>query len=101
MPALHRRAAAWFARQGQAVDAIRHTQAAGDWPAAARLLADHALSLTLDGQARTIEVLVRSFPPGAAADPELALVRAGSELLQGHLDEAAAHLNVATSYAET
>jgi len=101
MPALHRRAAAWFARHGQVVDAIRHTQAAGDWPEAARLLADHAFSLTLDGQARTIEVLIRSFPPGAAADPELALVRAGSDLLQGHLDEAAAHLNVATSYAET
>jgi LuxR family transcriptional regulator, maltose regulon positive regulatory protein len=99
VPALHRRAAAWFARQGQAVDAIRHTQAAGDWPAAARLLADHAFSLTLDGQARTIEVLVRAFPSGAAADPELALVRAGSELLQGHLDEAAAHLAVAASYA--
>jgi LuxR family transcriptional regulator, maltose regulon positive regulatory protein len=101
MPALHRRAAAWFARQGQVVDAIRHTQAAGDWPQAARLLADHAFSLTLDGQARTIEVLVRSFPAGAAADPELALVRAGSDLLQGHLDEAAAHLAVATSYAGT
>jgi LuxR family transcriptional regulator, maltose regulon positive regulatory protein len=101
VPALHRRAAAWFARHGQVVDAIRHTQEAGDWPEAARLLADHAFSLTLDGQARTIELLVRSFPPGAAADPELALVRAGSDLLQGHLDEAAAHLAVATSYAET
>jgi LuxR family maltose regulon positive regulatory protein len=101
VPALHRRAAAWFARHGQVVDAIRHTQAAGDWPEAARLLAGHALSLTLDGQARTIEVLVRSFPPGAASDPELALVRAGSDLLQGHLDEAAAHLAVAASYAGT
>ncbi len=101
VPALHRRAAAWFARRGQVVDAIRHTQAAGDWHDAARLLADHALSLTLDGQARSIEVLVLAFPPGAAADPELALVRAGSDLLQGHLDEAAAHLNVATSYAAT
>ena len=99
MPTLHRRAAEWFARHGQVVDAIRHTQAAGDWPEAARLLADHALSLTLDGQARTIEVLIRSFPAGAAADPELALVRAGSDLLQGHLDEAAAHLDVATAYA--
>ena len=33
----------------------------------------------------------------AGADPELALVRAGSDLVQGHLDEAAAHLAVATS----
>jgi len=101
VPALHRRAAAWFARQGRVVDAIRHTQAAGDWPEAARLLADHAFGLTLDGQARTVEVLVRAFPPGTASDPELALVRAGSDLVQGHLDEAAAHLAVATSYAET
>jgi LuxR family maltose regulon positive regulatory protein len=30
LPALHRRAATWFIRQGQVVDAIRHTQAAGD-----------------------------------------------------------------------
>ena len=99
--ALHRRAAAWFAQHGHMVDAIRHTQAAGDWPDAARMLADHAFSLTLDGQARTVEVLVRAFPLGAAADPELALVRAGSDLVQGHLDEAAAHLAVAAAHAET
>jgi LuxR family maltose regulon positive regulatory protein len=99
VPALHRRAAGWFARQGQVVDAIRHTQAAGDWAGAARLLADHAFSLTLDGQAQTMQALVRAFPPGAD-DPELALVRAGTDLVQGRLDEAAAHLAVAQSYAK-
>ena len=36
VPALHRRAAGWFTRHGQVADAIRHTQAAGDWPDAAR-----------------------------------------------------------------
>ena len=101
VPELHRRAAEWFTKQGQLVDAIRHTQAAGDWPDAARLLADHSFSLTLDGQAQTIQALVRAFPPGAGADPELALVRANGELVQGHLSEAAAHLAVATSYSET
>ena len=101
VPALHRRAAAWFAEQGQVVDAIRHTQAAGDWPDAARLLADHSFSLTLDGQAQTIQALLRAFPPGAADHPELALVRAAVDLLQGRLDEAAAHLAVAETYAET
>jgi LuxR family transcriptional regulator, maltose regulon positive regulatory protein len=100
MPALHRRAAGWFIHHGEVAEAVRHTQAAGDWPGAARLLADHALSLTLDGQARTIEVLLRAFPAGAAADPELALVRAGVDLAQGRLDEAAAHLAVADTYAE-
>ena len=101
VPALHRRAAGWFAQHGQVVEAIRHTQAAGDWPGAARLLADQSFSLTLDGQAQTIQALLRAFPPGAGADPELALVRAGGDLVQGRLDEAAAHLAVAETYAET
>jgi len=101
VPALHLRAAGWFAQHGQVVEAIRHTQAAGDWPGAARLLADHSFSLTLDGQAQTIQALLRAFPPGAGADPELALVRAGGDLVRGHLDEAAAHLAVAETYAET
>ena len=84
------------------VEAIRHTQAAGDWSDAARLLADHSFSLTLDGQAQTIQVLLRAFPPGAPADdPELALVHAADDLLHGHLDEATAHLAVAETYVET
>jgi LuxR family maltose regulon positive regulatory protein len=79
--ALHRRAADWFTEHGQIVDAIRHRQAAGDWPGAARLLADHAFSLTLDGHLQTIQALLRAFPPGAPADdPELALVRATSDV---------------------
>ena len=100
VPALHRRAADWFIQHGQVVDAIRHTQAAGDWPRAARLLADHSFSLTLDGQTQTIQALVQAFPPGAD-HPELALVRATVDLVQGRLDEAAAHLAVAETYAET
>ena len=99
--ALHRRAAAWFTRHGQVAEAIRHTQAAGDWSDAARLLADHSFSLTLDGQAQTIQALLRAFPQGAADHPDLALVRAGGDLVQGHLDEAAAHLAVAESHVDT
>ena len=100
VPALHGRAAAWFTQHGQIVDAIRHTQAAGDWPGAARLLADHSLSLTLDGHTETIQALLRAFPPGVD-HLELALVRAMSDLGRGYLDEAAAHLAVAETYAET
>jgi LuxR family maltose regulon positive regulatory protein len=103
VPALHRRAAEWFIQHGQLVEAIRHTQAAGDWPGAARLLADHSFSLTLDGQLQTVEALLRAFPRGAGADnPELALVHAVVELfVRGRLDEAAAHLAVAATCAET
>jgi LuxR family transcriptional regulator, maltose regulon positive regulatory protein len=100
VPALHRRAAGWFIRDGQMAEAIRHTQAAGDWPEAARLLADHSFSLTLDGQAQTMQALLRAFPPGGN-HPELALVRATVDLLQGRLNQAAAHLAVAETYAET
>jgi LuxR family transcriptional regulator, maltose regulon positive regulatory protein len=100
VPALHRLAAAWLGQHGQVVDAIRHTQAAGDWPDAARLLADHSFSLTLDGYAQTAQALVRAFPPGED-HPELALVRAGGDFVQGRLDEAAAYLAVAETYART
>ena len=100
VPALHRRAAAWFIEHDQVASAVRHTQAAGDWPSAARLLADHAVSLALDGQAQTIQALLRAFPPGGG-HPELALAHANVDLLQGRLDEAAVHLSGAERYVET
>jgi LuxR family transcriptional regulator, maltose regulon positive regulatory protein len=100
---LHRLAAQWFNEHGEIVDSIRHTQAAGDWSDAARLLADHSFGLTLDGQAQTIQTLLRAFPPGAVTEgPDIPLARATSELARGRLDEAAAHLTVAeTSIAVT
>jgi LuxR family maltose regulon positive regulatory protein len=100
IPALHRRAAGWFTRHGQVAEAVQHTQAAGDWPEAARLLADQSFSLTLDGQAETMQALLRAFPPGED-HPGLALVRAMGDLAQGRLDQAAAHLAVAETHAET
>jgi LuxR family transcriptional regulator, maltose regulon positive regulatory protein len=99
-PELHRRAAQWLSEHGRVIDAIRHTQAAGDWSDAARLLADHSFSLTLDGHAQTMQALARAFPPGED-HPELSLVHAGVDLVHGRLDEAAAHLAVAETYAET
>jgi LuxR family transcriptional regulator, maltose regulon positive regulatory protein len=100
VPALHRRAADWFIRHGQMVDAVRHTQAAGDWPGAAQLLADHSFSLMLDGQTQTMQALLWAFPQGAD-HPELAQVRATVDVVQGRLDEAAAQLDVAEAYAGT
>jgi len=99
VPALHRQAAGWFIGHGQVADAIRYTQAAGDWRDAARLLADHSFSMMLDGQAQTIQALLGAFPPGSD-HPELALVRAMNDYILGHLDDAAAHLAVAESHVE-
>jgi LuxR family maltose regulon positive regulatory protein len=103
LPALHRLAAGWLSEHGEIIDAVRHTQAAGDWPDAARLLADHSFSLMLDGQDQTIQALLRAFPSGAVTEgPDIPLARATSELARGRLDEAAAYLTVAeTSIAAT
>jgi LuxR family maltose regulon positive regulatory protein len=100
VPMLHLQAAEWLAEHGHVTEAIRHRQAAGDWPGAARLLADHCFSITLDGQAQTIQALLQAFPPGAD-HPELALVHAMAGHILGRLDEAAAYLAVAEKHAET
>ncbi|MFI5732599.1 LuxR C-terminal-related transcriptional regulator [Kribbella sp. NPDC051587] len=92
IPALHRLAAGWFTEHGQPADAIRHLQAAGDWAEATRLLTEHALGLTLDGQGSLVRTLLHAFP---APGDSLALVYAIDELGTLRLDEAAAHLEVA------
>lgn len=40
VPALHRRAAEWYERNGRLTDAVRHAARAGDWPLAARMVID-------------------------------------------------------------
>ncbi len=66
------------------------------------MLTDHALSLTLDGQAGTVAALLRSFPARTGDDsPDLALVRAIADQYQLRLDEADAHLREVRAYAAT
>src|SRR3979411_2727071 len=101
-PDLHRKAAAWFGDPGEVVEAIRPPLASGDWPDAAKLLADHLFSLTLDGQEGTIAALLRSFPAGASVDhPELPLAQPPVGLAQGRWEEAAAQLALATSHVQS
>jgi LuxR family maltose regulon positive regulatory protein len=99
---LHQLAARWLAARGQAADAIGHLQAAGDWDEAARMLTDHALSLTLDGQAGTVAALLRSFPSPTGEDsPDLTLVRAIADQYQLRLDQTDAHLREVRARAAT
>ena len=102
IPDLHRSAAQWFADHGEVVEAVRHSLAAGDWPDAARLVADHSFGWVLDGQARTIDAVLQAFPEVASADhPDLALAHAANELNRGRLEEAAAQLEVAESHIQS
>jgi LuxR family maltose regulon positive regulatory protein len=93
---LHRAAARWLEDHGDVVEAVRHAQAAGDWPHAARLLADGCLGLILDGRTATVRGLLAAFPPDAVeAYPELAVAFAKSRLNDGRLDESAAYVAAA------
>ncbi len=97
---LHRTAALWYEENGDVIPAVRHAQAAGDWAFAARLLAEHHLSLVLAGRAVTASKLLAAFPEEAAtADPELALVLACARALEGRLGESARYVDVAQRLA--
>ena len=93
---LHRAAARWFEQEGCKVEAIRHAQAARDWPHAAHMLLDSRIGLTLDGRVTTVDELLGAFPASLAAeDPELAVTTAGVRLREGSFDEADEYIAVA------
>ncbi len=99
---LHRAAAQWHEQEGYIVEAIRHAQAARDWPLASRLLADHHVDLTFDGRSGSISQLLGVFPDDVvAADAELALVFATARLLHGALEKSAAYVDLAQRLADT
>jgi LuxR family maltose regulon positive regulatory protein len=100
--ALHRAAARWHEEHGFMVEAVRHAQAAGDWPHAARLLADEAITLVFDGRTATLRALLAAFPDDAGeTDPQLALVFAKAGLNDSRLEESATYVAVAERLAAT
>jgi LuxR family transcriptional regulator, maltose regulon positive regulatory protein len=99
---LHRAAAQWLEQQGYIVEAIRHAQAARDWPLASRLLADHHVELTLDGRTGTVGQLLRTFPGDVvAADAELALVFATASLMVQERQQGASYVDLARRLLDT
>ncbi|HTU07638.1 MAG TPA: LuxR C-terminal-related transcriptional regulator [Trebonia sp.] len=95
---LHQAASSWFAAHQFPVEAIRHAQTARDWELAARLLADHWLSLYLDGRAEVIRELLDGYPPRVrAADAGLAAIAAADELAYGSVAAAEWYLGLAES----
>jgi LuxR family transcriptional regulator, maltose regulon positive regulatory protein len=97
VPVLHATAAEWYSAHGYPIEAIRHSQAAGNWCLATRVLSDYHLALQLDGQGATEHEFLRRFPASAvAADPELAALVAADELERGSLEAAEHYLALAT-----
>jgi LuxR family maltose regulon positive regulatory protein len=101
IPSLHRAAAAWHEEHGDVAYAVGHHQAAGDWEAAARLLVDNYLTLTMDGRGDTLHALLGAFPANESlGDGNLAAALAIDSIMHGLLDEAAAQLDIARRLAD-
>jgi LuxR family maltose regulon positive regulatory protein len=93
IPFLHRRAARWYAEDGQTRPAIRHALAGQDWEQAGNLIAENWLDLFLAGRTAAMRGAMAALPAEVlAADPRLAAAFAGSRLQDGDLDGAAHHL---------
>jgi LuxR family transcriptional regulator, maltose regulon positive regulatory protein len=85
---LHRRASAWWARQGDAGRAIDHSIDGRDHARAAELLWDTALQHVARGDQRVIWGWLNRYPEHELADtPLLPLVAAGTALVGGDLYE--------------
>jgi LuxR family transcriptional regulator, maltose regulon positive regulatory protein len=84
---LHRRAADWFAAEGQVVEAVEHAATAGDWGAAAAItIENYAFGrLVLGGDGDVIGALFRDLPD-EVDNAESAVVAAALAFSHGDLD---------------
>ena len=88
LPALHRRASAWFLQSGLADEAVSHALAAGDAAQVASLIAWHWYAYVASGQVATVRRWLRSLGDEAvSADPVAAHCAAWTAALSGDRDE--------------
>ena len=88
VPALHRRAASWFADHGDEARGLVHAVEAEAWDLAARLAGERWVDLLIRGEVSSLEPLIERLPvEWAEEDPELALAVASALLDRGdHAD---------------
>jgi len=93
---LHRRAAEWYAANGDPAEAIGHAIASGDFSLSRRLIAEHWRQPFNAGQPVTVRMWLDALPPEVvAADTSLSAARAWTALDMGQLEEASAALDAA------
>jgi LuxR family transcriptional regulator, maltose regulon positive regulatory protein len=87
IPALHRRAAAWFLSQGDADQAVRHTIAAGDHEAAVELIAEHWTAWLLErGDHASIDAWLNLLPKAVVrSDARLCVARVFADSSMGDM----------------
>ena len=96
LPALHRRASAWYRDAGLVVDAADHATAAGDFDAAVELAGSHYEYFVSQGQLATVMRWIDALPEAVTAQDWL-LCYAASVITAhaGRLDEAERWLDLA------
>ncbi|HZO35709.1 MAG TPA: LuxR C-terminal-related transcriptional regulator [Solirubrobacteraceae bacterium] len=100
LPEIHRRAARWYAANGDPLESMRHAVAAEDWRFAADLLVEHWLRLTMAGDGSALRELADRLPPSLVrSDPEVMLMVAGLALDEGDDHEADRLIDCAASRA--
>jgi LuxR family maltose regulon positive regulatory protein len=93
---LHKRAAEWYAANGDAAEAIGHAIASGDFSLSRRLIAGHWRQPFNAGQPVTVRMWLDALPPEVvAADASLSAARVWTALDLGRLEEAGAALDAA------
>lgn len=98
VPALHRRASAWYRRAGMADEAIDHAIAADDRRAAVHLIAGHWYPQAADGGSATVRRWVRGLGDRAiTGDPVAAHCAAWSAAMSGDRDSVRRWLPVMTA----
>jgi LuxR family transcriptional regulator, maltose regulon positive regulatory protein len=90
---LHRRASAWYERQGLIAEGVQHALAAQDWERAGRLIEEHGLRLMVGGQVQTglgwLNALPKAF---IQMHPLLCIVHAIGLMLSNQADAAEVRL---------
>jgi LuxR family maltose regulon positive regulatory protein len=87
VPALHRRAAAWYLERQAVGDALRHLLAGQAFVEAAELLEQHAVPLLREGALASLLGSLRQLPPEVLdTHPALLALKARALLLAGELN---------------
>ena len=99
---LHQRAAAWYADEGEAHEAIEHSTAARDVSTAIDLITAHWYAFLQRGRAETIAGWIDRLPAEEVAEePNICLIKAWLGINLGRLDEVERWIVAADELAET
>jgi LuxR family maltose regulon positive regulatory protein len=96
VPTLHRRASAWYERNGLMAAAIEHARSAGDLERAVGLIDEHVETLWGRGEKATLSRWLEALPDEMVCSwPRLCVYHAFVLFMAGQLDEAGLRLQAA------